>query len=253
LTGVTATLADGSVTTAKLADNSVTSAKIADGNVATADLADGAVTSAKVGDGSIANADLANDAVTSVKLANDAASLAKVSAGAVSSAGGNVSVTGNLSVGGTISSSQGSKMQINPLHAKAVDGGVTLTVPADDYGAIRVSAAAAGTYRVVVPLDIPLQMYGRKPAAWSVTCHYAAASVNNFITRTRLYCSHPNAGDVAVTEDTTDRTSFIHSSYTVNGPSFFNEEWRSKAVEFQVTLTAGASLRLGSVIVNYTY
>jgi len=143
-------------------------------------------------------------------------------------------------------------MQISPLHAALVDAGLTLTPLADHYGALVVSAAGAGTYRLIVPLDIPLQLYGRKPRSWSVTTHYSDASAGNYITRTRVFCSHVAEGG-SYTEDTTDYTSSGHSSYTVTGPESFEEEWRGKAIEYQVTLGAGGSLRIGGIIVNYTY
>jgi hypothetical protein len=199
-------------------------------------LASGTVPADRIGDNSIAAS----------KLASDADSLSKVSGGVLSSSGGNVTATG------TISSSQASEMQMSSLHARAVDAGLSVAPLADHYGALVVSAAGAGTYHLVVPLDVPLKLYGRKPSSWSVTTHYSHASAANYITRTRVFCSHvAEVGNYV--EDTTDRTSASHSSFAVSGLGTFAEEWRGKAIEYQVTLAAGGSLRIGGIILNYTY
>jgi hypothetical protein len=61
--------------TASIPNGTITSAMIADLTIDTADLKDGAVTSAKILDGTIATADLANASVTNAKLGTDTARL----------------------------------------------------------------------------------------------------------------------------------------------------------------------------------
>ena len=65
---ITATVADGSITTAKLADGAVTTIKIADGAVTTIKLADGSVTDAKLSISAIGTSNIADGAVTPAKL-----------------------------------------------------------------------------------------------------------------------------------------------------------------------------------------
>lgn len=164
-----------------------------------------------------------------------------------------ISGTGNLLVNGTIASTQGSGMFVSPLHALAVDAGVTLSPdPANGYRALVVSAVAAGTYRVIVPLDVPILMYGRSPTAWNVRSNFSGLSAANFVTRVRIYNSHVNEFAV-FTEDTTDLTGAGHVAHSLNGPSFFNEHWRNKVAEYQVTLAAGGSIRIGGILILYTY
>lgn len=75
---VAASVADGSITTAKLADPSVTSAKITDGTIATADLADNSVTIAKMADNAISGAEIVDGSVANAELGSQAVSTAKV-------------------------------------------------------------------------------------------------------------------------------------------------------------------------------
>ena len=78
VTGGTASIADGSITTAKLSDSSVTSAKIVDGTIATADIAPGAVTSAVIAAGAVGTAQIAPGAITSALIATGAVGSAQI-------------------------------------------------------------------------------------------------------------------------------------------------------------------------------
>jgi hypothetical protein len=88
-----ATLADGSVTTAKLATdavstvkilaNAVTTAKIADSNVTALKLGADAVTTVKIIDDAVTSAKIAADAVTTVKIIDDAVTGAKIAANTI--------------------------------------------------------------------------------------------------------------------------------------------------------------------------
>lgn len=253
-------IADLSITAADLADSSVTTAKIVNAAVTNSKIADVAITANKLASASVTSDKIANNSVASAGLASDVASLAKVSGGTLANSGGALSASVAFAAAGTISSAQSSEMLINAISARAVDPGVAVTIRSDAtigtttgmYCGVRISAAIAGTYRVVVPIDVPLMLYGRKPTAWAVTTHYSDASASNYITRTRVFNTHMNETPITIT-DNTDRTSADHSSYSVSGPSLFQEEWRGKAIEYQVSLAAGGWLSIGTIVVTYTY
>jgi hypothetical protein len=85
-TGGGATLADGSVTTAKLATDAVSTVKIAADAVTTAKIADANVTALKLGADAVTTAKIIDDAVTSAKIAADAVTTAKIIDDAVTGA-----------------------------------------------------------------------------------------------------------------------------------------------------------------------
>ena len=66
-----ATVADGSVSTAKIADSAITAAKIADGTVVAAEIASGAITNAKLATDAVHSVNIAAGAVTAAKLGDD--------------------------------------------------------------------------------------------------------------------------------------------------------------------------------------
>ena len=66
-----ASVADGSVSTAKIADSAITAAKIADGTVVAAEIASGAITNAKLATDAVHSINIAAGAVTAAKLGND--------------------------------------------------------------------------------------------------------------------------------------------------------------------------------------
>ena len=75
--GITATVADSSITSAKIVTEAVTSTKIAALAVTEAKIADGSVTSAKIVDGTIVNADINTSAeISKTKIAGTAVTLA---------------------------------------------------------------------------------------------------------------------------------------------------------------------------------
>ena len=81
-----ASVADGSVSTAKIADSAITAAKIADGTVVAAEIANDAITTAKILDANITTAKIASDAVTTAKILNANVTTAKVAANAITQA-----------------------------------------------------------------------------------------------------------------------------------------------------------------------
>jgi len=86
VTGGTASIADGSITTAKLADASVTSAKIVDGTIATADIAPGAITPSLIAAGSLTSAQITPGGITAASLAPGAVTTPAILDGSVTTA-----------------------------------------------------------------------------------------------------------------------------------------------------------------------
>ncbi len=85
-------IAAGAVGESQLADNSVPSAKIADGTIASADMAADSIGAAQISADAVGASEIAPNAVSNDELASDAASLNKVSGGAMSSSGGNIGI-----------------------------------------------------------------------------------------------------------------------------------------------------------------
>ena len=73
-----ASVADGSVSTAKIADSAITAAKIADGTVVAAEIASDAITTAKILDANVTAAKIASSAITTDKIAAGAVTAAKL-------------------------------------------------------------------------------------------------------------------------------------------------------------------------------
>ena len=73
-----ASVADGSVSTAKIADSAITAAKIADGTVVAAEIASDAITTAKILDANVTTAKIASSAITTDKIAAGAVTAAKL-------------------------------------------------------------------------------------------------------------------------------------------------------------------------------
>ena len=93
-----ATVADGSITTAKLANSLVTTAKIADANITTPKIADANITTPKIADANITTPKIADGAVTSAKLGND---IILVPAGAIMPFAMNSAPSGWLAANGS--------------------------------------------------------------------------------------------------------------------------------------------------------
>ena len=81
-----ASVADGSVSTAKIADSAITAAKIADGTVVAAEIASDAITTAKILDANVTTAKLASDSVTTAKITDANITAAKLASSAVTEA-----------------------------------------------------------------------------------------------------------------------------------------------------------------------
>ena len=105
-------LAVGAVNTFTILDSTITSADIALDTITAADIAPDAVGASEIASGAVGTSELAANSVTNAILANDAASLARVSGGAMSSSSGRIGINGapgtqELTVNGRIDASLG--------------------------------------------------------------------------------------------------------------------------------------------------
>lgn len=83
VSGLTATIDDGAVTTAKIANLAVTEGKINTGAVTAGKIGSDAVTTVKILDANVTTGKLADDAVTTAKIATDAVTADGIAGGAV--------------------------------------------------------------------------------------------------------------------------------------------------------------------------
>ena len=201
-----ATIADGSVTTAKLADDAVDGTKIADDAVTNAHMADNAVNTAVIRDGAVSTAKLADDAVTTAKLATGA-----VNAGAL----GNAAVETSAISDGAVTS------------AKLAD---TVIVRADRQVGDPYASLSTTTLTQYYSFTVP----GGTLATRTVRVHAHGTMKNNsgssqnfrHVVRLGGVDMHEAAGSIADDADQIIWIMRLDLSYRADGAQFLSGEWR---------------------------
>jgi hypothetical protein len=156
-----ASIADGSVTTAKIVDSAVVAAKVAAGAIETAKIADGAATEAKIATSAITTTKISDLAISTPKLAAGAVTAAKITAG---------TITATEIAASTIT---GAKIAANTITAGNI---AALTITASEIAASTITGAKIAALTIEAGNIAAATITGAKIAAGTIEAGNIAAS-----------------------------------------------------------------------------
>ena len=246
-----ASVADGSVSTAKIADSAITAAKIADGTVVAAEIANNAITTDKIAAGAVTAAKLGNDisltpadgSITAAKLASNAVTEAKIGSGAVTQA----KLTSGLS---------GITVTTTSLRSSVIPSPFTgqFAFMTDTNAFIRWDGSAWVTAIVTVPSEAPSGLAFVSSTETTATISFAAGADGGSAITNYQYALSTDGGSAYGSYNAlnpVDATSPITITGLTAGTAYYV---KLKAVNAQGTsIVESPALSFSTIGLNITY
>ena len=120
----------------------------------------------------------------------------------------------DVSGSGIIQSTAPTVIKANPLNA-VVTGKTALVLNPSENGYLDVTSTSAGEYPLLIPVDVPAQLYGRAMSVYEVEIWYKCESSSSYINITTLRSLQAGTATTLFTEGN-NQTSITWKSYTLS-------------------------------------